>query len=112
MTLWFLRGLRRGVVTTHYPHRPESSAALLPTPPSFRSDALTPQVADLLCAVCPSHALRRDGEALLFDVGACTACGRCQEVAPAAVRASGEFELATADRAALIKRIPLLGRDS
>ena len=30
MTLWFLRGLRRGVVTTHYPHRPESSAPISP----------------------------------------------------------------------------------
>jgi formate hydrogenlyase subunit 6/NADH:ubiquinone oxidoreductase subunit I len=112
MTLWFLRGLRRGVVTTHYPRRPESSAALLPTPPSFRPEALSPQLADLLCWVCPSHALRRDGEALLFDVGACTACGRCREVAPGAVGASGEFELATTNRAALIKRIPLRGGDS
>ena len=112
MTLWFLRGLRRGVVTTLYPHRPESSAVLLPTPPSFRADALTPELADLLCWVCPSHALRRDGDAILFDVGACTACGRCQEVAPGAVRASGEFELAATNRAALIKRIPLLGGDS
>jgi formate hydrogenlyase subunit 6/NADH:ubiquinone oxidoreductase subunit I len=85
---------------------------LLPTPPSFRADALTPELADLLCWVCPSHALRRDGDAILFDVGACTACGRCQEVAPGAVRASGEFELAATNRAALIKRIPLLGGDS
>ena len=111
MTLWFLRGLRRGVVTTHYPHRPERSAAA-PTPPSFRPEALSPPVADLLCWVCPSHALRRDGDEILFDVGACTACGRCQEVAPGAARASGEFELATTNRAALIKRIPLLGGDS
>ena len=112
MPLWFLRGLRRGVVTTHYPGRPESSAAQLPTPPSFRAEALSPQVADLLCWVCPSHALRRDGDEIVFDVGACTACGRCQEVAPGAVRASGEFELAATNRAALIKRIPLLGGDS
>jgi formate hydrogenlyase subunit 6/NADH:ubiquinone oxidoreductase subunit I len=107
MPLWFLRGLRRGVVTTHYPHHPDSSAALLPTPPSFRAEALTPQVAELLCEVCPSHALHRDGDALLFDVGACTACGRCQRAAPGAVRASAEFELAATDRAALIKRLPL-----
>ena len=36
MTLWFIRGLRRGVVTTRYPARPDASAASLPTPPAFR----------------------------------------------------------------------------
>jgi hypothetical protein len=33
MPLWFARGLRRGVVTTRYPARPDGSAAVLPTPP-------------------------------------------------------------------------------
>ena len=28
MPLWFVRGLRRGVVTTRYPVRPDSSAAV------------------------------------------------------------------------------------
>ena len=46
---------------------------------------------------------------MVFDVGACTACGRCAEEAPEAVQASGEFELAATDRAHLVKRIPLLG---
>ena len=41
MTLWFIRGLRRGVVTTRYPARPDASAASLPTPPAFRPQALT-----------------------------------------------------------------------
>ena len=44
---------------------------------------------------------------LIFDVGACTACGRCREAAPEAVTASGEFELAATARADLVKRIPL-----
>ena len=112
MPLWFVRGLRRGVVTTRYPARTDSSAAALPTPPAFRPEALTRELADRLCLICPSWALTRNGDVLIFDVGACTACGRCQEVAPGAVRPSGEFELATTDRAALIKRIPLLGGDS
>ncbi len=41
MPLWFLRGLRRGVVTTHYPDHRDSSAAMAPTPPSFRAEALS-----------------------------------------------------------------------
>jgi flavoprotein len=109
MPLWFLRGLRRGVVTTHYPARPDASAATLPTPPAFRPDTLTRELADRLVAVCPSTALARSGDTMVFDVGACTACGRCREEAPGAVSASGEFELAATDRAHLVKQIPLLG---
>jgi formate hydrogenlyase subunit 6/NADH:ubiquinone oxidoreductase subunit I len=115
MPLWFIRGLRRGVVTTHYPARPDPSAAHLPTPPAFRPHRLDRQLADRLCDVCPSRALRLvkgDGEAggdmLIFDVGACTTCGRCRETAPEAVTASGEFELAATSREHLVKRIPLL----
>jgi len=107
--LWFVRGLRRGVVTTRYPARPDPSASALPTPPAFRPDALTGEIADALVATCPSRALARDGDALLFDAGACTTCGRCRDLAPAAVAASGEFELAGTSRTALCKRIPLAG---
>jgi hypothetical protein len=112
MPLWTIRGLRRGVVTTRYPARPEPSAALLATPPTFRPEALTPDLADRLAAVCPSHALARDGHSLVFDVGACTACGRCRAEAPGAVGTSGEFELAATAREHLIKRIPLAGRQA
>jgi formate hydrogenlyase subunit 6/NADH:ubiquinone oxidoreductase subunit I len=110
MPLWFVRGLRRGVVTTRYPARPEASAAFLPTPPAFRADHMDAELAGRLCAACPSQALRQQDGALIFDVGACTACGRCQEIAPDAVASSGEFELAATDRAHLIKRIPLRRR--
>jgi hypothetical protein len=110
MPLWTLRGLRRGVVTTRYPARPDPSAQLLATPPAFRPDVLSRDLADRLAAVCPSRALARDGDVLVFDVGACTACGRCRAEAPQAASASGEFELATTARAHLIKRIPLGGR--
>ena len=109
MPLWFARGLRRGVVTTRYPARPDESAASLPTPPAFRPDRLTREAADRLVAVCPSRALERRDDLLVFDVGACTACGRCARAAPSAVNASEEFELATTDRSALIKKIPIRG---
>lgn len=112
MTLWFIRGIRRGVVTTRYPARPDPSAPALPTPPAFRPDELTGRVADRLVAVCPSGALRRDGRVLVYDVGACTACGRCASEAPGAVTRSGDFELATTDRSVLMKRIPIGGEGS
>ncbi|HTT53157.1 MAG TPA: hypothetical protein VMH35_17315 [Streptosporangiaceae bacterium] len=108
MPLWFARGLRRGIVTTHYPSRPDSSAAGLPTPPAFRAAAIDGRLADRLAEVCPSQALYRDGGVLVFDVGRCTACGRCQEEAPGAVLPSGEFELAATSRAQLVKQIELV----
>jgi formate hydrogenlyase subunit 6/NADH:ubiquinone oxidoreductase subunit I len=112
MPLWFLRGLQRGVITTRYPARADGSATDLPTPPAFRPEALTRELADRLCLVCPSRALTRNGDVLFFDAGACTACGRCRETAPEAVTTSGEFELAATDRAHLVKRIPLRGEGS
>jgi formate hydrogenlyase subunit 6/NADH:ubiquinone oxidoreductase subunit I len=107
MTLWFIRGLRRGVVTTRYPARPDTSARFLPTPPAFRSQALTRETAGLLAAICPSGALHLDDRVFVYDVGKCTACGRCAAEAPAAVQSSREFELAATARSELIKRIPL-----
>lgn len=114
MTLWFLRGIRRGVVTTRYPTRPEESAAFLPTPPAFRPEALTRETARRLAEACPTGALylvqqAGEGDTLLFDVGRCTACGRCAAEAPGAVTPSGEFELAATLRSVLIKEIPLRG---
>jgi dissimilatory sulfite reductase (desulfoviridin) alpha/beta subunit len=109
MALWFLRGLRRGVVTTRYPASTDEWARALPTPPRFRPGELTVALADRLAEACPSGALRREGRELVFDVGACAVCGRCIALAPHAVVPSGVFELAATDRAALVKRVPIEG---
>jgi hypothetical protein len=109
MPQWFVRGLRRGVVTTRYPKHSDPSAALLPSPPAFRARLLTRQMADDLVRSCPSRALARIGDTLVFDAGACTACRVCRELEPEAVTTSGQFELAATDRDALVKRIPLRG---
>jgi formate hydrogenlyase subunit 6/NADH:ubiquinone oxidoreductase subunit I len=109
MPLWFARGLRRGVVTTRYPASPDDSAAALPTPPEFRPRKLTRELADVMISVCPGPALSRAADTLVFDVGSCTACGRCARVAPHAVTPSREFELAATARSALIKMIPIRG---
>jgi formate hydrogenlyase subunit 6/NADH:ubiquinone oxidoreductase subunit I len=107
MAFWFLRGLRRGVVTTGYPARPDPSAALLPTPPAFHADRLTPPLADALCRICPAGALSRHAAVLRFDAGACTACGLCVTYAPEAATPSGEFELAATARDHLVKHLPI-----
>jgi ferredoxin-like protein FixX len=108
MAWWFVRGMRRGVVTTRYPrHAAEAWTATVDTPPAFRPEALTRQVADALVGLCPSGALGRDGDDLVYDVGSCTVCGRCLGVEAAVP--SGEWELAATRRADLVKRIPIRG---
>lgn len=106
MTLWFFRGLRKGVVTTRYPAVVDSWAHDLPSPPVFDRDLLTKARADRLVAICPSRALHKEERELVLDLGACTDCGRCFGDG---VRPSGEFELASRSRQRLIKRIPIGG---
>jgi ferredoxin len=107
--LWFLRGIRRGVVTTRYPRRTEPWAQQLPSPPRFDGTKLTLGLAQRLAAGCDARALSvSDGE-LLLDLGRCTGCGRCVELGGDAVEPSGWFELATHDRTALVKRVPIRG---
>jgi hypothetical protein len=109
MAFWFYRGLRRGIVTTRYPAAIESWARGLPSPPAFHSRRLTAALADRLVAGCPAAALSRAGDELAVDLGRCTACGRCVEIGEGAVTPSGEFLLASADRQALIRRVPIHG---
>jgi ferredoxin len=109
MALWFARGLRRGVVTTRYPKSIDEWTADLPTPPMFSPVDLTIELCDHLVAVCPSRALLRIERTLVFDVGACSACGICIALAGKAVRRSGLFELAATRRSDLVKEIPIEG---
>jgi ferredoxin len=108
MASWFVRGLRRGVVTTGYPRgNPGTWAAGLPTPPLFDPDTLTGPLVDELVERCPAGALARAGDLLIFDVGACTGCGRC--LAPGVVEPSRVWELSATHRADLVKNIPIRG---
>jgi ferredoxin len=109
MAVWFLRGVRRGVVTTRYPARADPSARLLPTPPVFDPGRLTSALADELVEICPSGALARDGAFLVLDLGACTTCGRCVAASRGAARPSGVFELAATRPEQLVKRVPIGG---
>jgi hypothetical protein len=109
MAYWFLRGIARQVVTTRYPAVLDPWTAALPTPPSFVPSRLTFELARRLVGSCPNGALWQEDSELVLDVGACTACGTCQRVAPDAVAPSGTFELATSSPADLMKRIPIEG---
>lgn len=111
MAFWFIRGLRNGVVTTRYPGSNDSLGLSLPTPPAFHTDGLDRQLAARLVQVCPNGSLRLEGPELVVDLGLCTACGRCMAAAPAVVHPSGAWELASADRRSLRKKISLKGAE-
>jgi len=111
MAFWFYRGLRRGIATTRYPNRIDAWARDLPSAPAFHSAGLTLELVDRLAEACPAGALAREDHELVVDLGRCTACGRCLEAGQGVVRPSGEFLLASTDRMALVKRVPIRGEE-
>ena len=78
MTIWVLRGLRDGVVTTRWPARPD------PYADSWRGPARALPVAPApgLEARCPTGAISVDGDTVRVDQGACILCGRCVAESP------------------------------
>lgn len=107
MALWFLRGLRRGVLSTRYPAAVDDWAASLPSPPVFDPAGLTLEAVGRLVVACPADALTIDGRELVVDLGACCGCGSCFAAAPDVARPSRAWELATRDRPRLVKRLPI-----
>ena len=68
MSIWVLRGLRDGIVTTRWPGRPDPYAdgwqgPVRPLGPAGAADA----------ALCPAGAISAQG----VDQGRCILCGRC-----------------------------------
>ncbi|HUY96669.1 MAG TPA: hypothetical protein VMW47_03450 [Verrucomicrobiae bacterium] len=109
MAAWFLRGIRRRVVTTRYPRGHDPWTADLPAPPAFDPGALTVPLANAVASVCPSRALWLDAGDLVLDLGRCTACGRCLEVAGTGSRSSSCIELSTPGPRGTLVRIPIGG---
>ena len=102
MALWALRGARRGIVTTRFPRRPEPEAAGWPAPPRFRDGEIRSDLALRMSVACPSSALEVVGPRLVLDLGRCTACGRCLELAQGLGSSRPEALLATRRRANLV----------
>jgi Ni,Fe-hydrogenase III small subunit/ferredoxin len=73
MSLWVLRGLRDGVVTTRWPRRPDAYAE------SWRGPArpLPGPAAAAVEGLCPTGAISVAGGAARVDQGRCILCGRC-----------------------------------
>ncbi|MCL6105626.1 MAG: hypothetical protein M1483_08405 [Actinobacteria bacterium] len=111
MSFWFFRGLKKGIVTTSYPKwNTEEKCywnSLLPTVPAYSSTThlADHQLGHQLVNICPSNALKQEGQELYLDKGACSACGRCIEQGGGTLSESATFELATTKREALISQL-------
>jgi Ni,Fe-hydrogenase III small subunit/ferredoxin len=85
MSIWVLRGLRDGVVTTRWPRKPDEYADSWRGPATVASDAPTSDavMADgaELELLCPTGAIEVIDQ-LRIDQGRCILCGRCVEARP------------------------------
>jgi Ni,Fe-hydrogenase III small subunit/ferredoxin len=70
VSLWVLRGLRDGVVTTRWPRRPDEYASSWRGPVTITASAIAGDRADSLC---PTGAIAGSS----VDQGKCLLCGRC-----------------------------------
>jgi Ni,Fe-hydrogenase III small subunit/ferredoxin len=99
MLEWIARGLRRGVVTTSYPRRPDHA------PDSFRGRVAVTEAGEAgtsLEDLCPTGAIRVRDAKVELDRGRCILCGACVEAAPERFRFDARYETASRRRQALI----------
>ena len=79
MSIWPLRGLRDGVVTTRWPARPDEYADAWRGPVTVRDGVTAPPGS---AAVCPTGAIDVTGGQARVDQGKCILCGRCVAAQP------------------------------
>jgi Ni,Fe-hydrogenase III small subunit len=75
MSRWVLRGLKTGIVTTRYPAEPEKAPGCTPGLPM--GDKVGDMQARHLENVCPTHAIRAEGDRAVVDYRRCIHCYRC-----------------------------------
>jgi Ni,Fe-hydrogenase III small subunit/ferredoxin len=99
MLEWIARGLRKGIVTTGYPRRPE------PAPPGFRGRIAVLDARDAsseLEAVCPTGAISVPDGSVALDRGRCILCGLCVAAEPTRFAFVAEYATAVRSRVALV----------
>lgn len=115
MSNWLARGLRRGILTTRYPHAPDEMPARYRG--RFRLvDGAPPEDVERAANVCLSNAVELREGTPRVRMSRCFQCGECAREAPAAIAVSNDFELAISDgdateaRRRLQERTRSLGR--
>ncbi|MGD0244434.1 MAG: ferredoxin [Streptosporangiaceae bacterium] len=106
MSIWVLRGLREGVVTTRWPRRADEYADTWCGPATVRAGAAAPPEA---ATRCPTGAIEVTDQVRL-DQGKCILCGRCVAEWPDAFAwsagATGRGAAALARQALVVPEAP------
>jgi Ni,Fe-hydrogenase III small subunit len=81
---WVWEGLRKGIVTTAYPAREETAAGVSPGFPAGMPQTFGAlKEAETVASCCPSEALLREGQQVVFHDQRCIHCYRClRQIAP------------------------------
>lgn len=80
---WITRGLRNGILTTRYPHRPDPYADAFPARVTLRPDAGPATEPEQLPGLCPTGAIGIDDDGHpRLNQGACILCGACLRARP------------------------------
>ena len=81
--MWALRGLRNGVLTTHWPARPDEYAAATRGPATMLPGAAaSADECASLSGLCPAGAISQDDRGIRLDQGRCIQCGQCVAARP------------------------------
>jgi len=109
MSIWVLRGLRDGVVTTRWPRRPDEYAENCRGPVAVRPGSPADPVDPVeLERLCPTGAIEAT-DRVRVDQGRCVLCGRCVDARPDVFAWSAD---ATGPRAAALIRQALVVPDA
>lgn len=102
MSRWIAKGLRTGVLTTHFPDPGADGEEGAPSAVRLHWQDLTPAQALSAASLCPTGAIEAIGTEssgeLYFDAGACVMCGRCSREFPAAFRTVDDPRVAVRSR--------------
>ncbi len=77
MSFWFWHGLRKGIQSTRYPARVESTPGVSPGRP-VNTDFSTDSAAQLAAEICPTDAIVAHGKSTFVNHGKCVHCQLCR----------------------------------
>ena len=103
---WITRGLQEGIVTSHYPRRPDGYGEDFHAGVTVRSESAgqggrTGEI-DAVVTACPTGALSLDRGKVSIDRGRCIVCERCVVSRPDVFISQSDIETATLRRTHLV----------